>query len=39
MLKKYVFRVVELVDRDAEELDDRLPGKLLQFFPEGYMFR
>ena len=39
LFRKYGFRVVELVDRDIEELDDRLPGKLLKCFPDGYRFR
>ncbi len=38
LFKKYAFRVVELDDRDIEELDDRLPRKLLECFPKGYMF-
>ena len=39
LFKRYGFRVVELVDRNIEELDDRLPGKLLEFFPKGDRFR
>jgi hypothetical protein len=31
--------VIGSVDRDIEELDGRLPGKLLRCFPEGYRFR
>ena len=38
LFKRYDIRVVELADRDTEELDDRLPGKLLKCFPDGYRF-
>jgi hypothetical protein len=36
--KRYDIRMVEMVDRDIDELDDRLPGKLLKCFPDGYRF-
>ena len=39
IFKKYGFRVIELGEEDLTELDDRLPGKLLRYLPNGYRFR
>ncbi|MFQ5911364.1 MAG: hypothetical protein ACE5IJ_11700 [Thermoplasmata archaeon] len=39
LFDKYHFRIISLEDRDIEKLDDLLPGKLLEFFPEGYRFQ
>lgn len=36
LFEKYAFNVIQLVDRDIEELDDRLPEKLLRVLPKGY---
>ncbi len=39
IFKKYGFRVISLEEHDLEELDDLLPLKLLEVFPESYRFQ
>ena len=39
IFKKYGFRIIEFGEEDLTELDDRLPGKLLRYLPNGYRFR
>ena len=36
--KRYESKMIELWDEDIERLDDTLPKKLLECFPEGYRF-